>query len=167
MKEAMGGTWLTGLVIVFIFLFAGFLAYSISYTKAFRVKNEILNLIERNEGFTNSANDLNNITDDALKNDSSVEGKAFAYIKSMGYNYSIFDGTNDPCASNNIGEKQKGGYCLIKYCPKAGESEKVYYKVTTFIALSIPIINVTVKLPISGETKALYYDVSTFKCTNG
>ena len=47
MKEAMGGTWLTGLVIVFIFLFAGFLAYSISYTKAFRVKNEILNLIER------------------------------------------------------------------------------------------------------------------------
>ena len=42
MKEAMGGTWLTGLVIVFIFLFAGFLAYSISYTKAFRVKNEII-----------------------------------------------------------------------------------------------------------------------------
>ena len=31
MKEAMGGTWLTGLVIVFIFLFAGFLAYSILY----------------------------------------------------------------------------------------------------------------------------------------
>ena len=110
---------------------------------------------------------LKEVTDDALKNDSSVEGKAFAYIKSMGYNYSVFDGTNDPCASNNIGEKQKGGYCLIKYCPKAGESEKVYYKVTTFIALSIPIINVTVKLPISGETKALYYDVSTFKCTNG
>ena len=101
MKEAMGGTWLTGLVIVFIFLFAGFLAYSISYTKAFRVKNEILNLIERNEGFTTSANDLNNITDDALKSDPSVEGKAFAYIKAMGYNYSVFDGTNDPCARNN------------------------------------------------------------------
>ena len=166
MKEAMGGTWLTGLVIVFIFLFAGFLAYSISYTKAFRVKNEILNLIERNEGFTTSANDLNNITDDALKSDPSVEGKAFAYIKAMGYNYSVFDGTNDPCARNNDGEKQKGGYCLIKYCPKAGESEKVYYKVTTFIVLSIPIINVTVKLPISGETKALYYDVSTFRCSN-
>ena len=165
MRDAMGGTWLTGLVIIFIFLFAGFLAYSISYTKAFRAKNEILNLIERNEGFTTSANNLDNITDDALKNDPSVEGKAFNYIKSLGYNYTIFDGTNDPCTRNNLGEKQKGGYCLIKYCPKSGESEKVYYKVTTFIALSIPIINVTIKLPISGETKALYYDVSTFNCS--
>lgn len=165
MRDAMGGTWLTGLVIIFIFLFAGFLAYSISYTKAFRAKNEILNLIERNEGFTTSNNNLDNITDDALSRDTSVEGKAFNYIKSLGYNYAVFDGTNDPCSRNNMGAKQKGGYCLIKYCPKAGESEKVYYKVTTFIALSIPIINVTVKLPISGETKALYYDVSTFACS--
>ena len=50
MKDAMGGTWLTGLVIIFIALFAGFLAYSISYTKAFRTKNEIINIIEKNEG---------------------------------------------------------------------------------------------------------------------
>lgn len=164
MKEAMGGTWLTGLVIIFIVLFASFLAYSISYTKAFRTKNEILNLIERNEGFTVSRNNLDNISDSDLKNDKSVEGKAFAFIKAMGYNYSVFDGTNDPCTRDNLGKLQKGGYCLIKFCPSTGESEKVYYKVTTFISLSIPIFDLSINLPISGETKALYYDVSTFSC---
>ena len=56
MKDAIGSTWLTGIVIIFIALFAGFLAYSISYTKAFRVNNEIINIIETNEGFTTSPN---------------------------------------------------------------------------------------------------------------
>ena len=56
MREAIGGTWLTGLVITFIVLFSGFLAYSINYTKAFRVKNEIINIIEKNEGYTISNN---------------------------------------------------------------------------------------------------------------
>ena len=45
MRESMGGTWLFGIVIVFIALFASFLAYSISYTRAFNVKNEIINYI--------------------------------------------------------------------------------------------------------------------------
>ena len=45
MRESMGGTWLFGIVIVFIALFASFLAYSISYTRAFNVKNEIVVLV--------------------------------------------------------------------------------------------------------------------------
>ena len=52
MREAIGGTWLFGIVILFIALFSAFLAYSVSYTKAFNTKNEIINIIERNEGFT-------------------------------------------------------------------------------------------------------------------
>ena len=46
MRESIGGAWLFGIVIVFIFLFAAFLTYSISYTKAFNIKNEIINYIE-------------------------------------------------------------------------------------------------------------------------
>ena len=40
MRESIGGAWLFGIVIVFITLFASFLTYSISYTKAFNTKNK-------------------------------------------------------------------------------------------------------------------------------
>ena len=63
MRESIGGTWLTGIVITFLALFAGFLAYSISYTKAFRVKDNIIQIIEQNEGFTTAANTKQNMLD--------------------------------------------------------------------------------------------------------
>ena len=47
MRESMGGTWLFGIMALFIVLFSGFIAYSISYTKAFKTKNQIINLIEK------------------------------------------------------------------------------------------------------------------------
>ncbi len=153
MKDAMGGTWLTGLVIIFIAVFAGFLAYSISYTKAFRTKNEIINIIEKSEGFTTSNYiDLHNTSDEQLRDDDSAEAKAFLFIKSLGYDYETAEQVR--CDDGNI---QTGGYCLKKYCPDDG---KIYYKVTTFIALSIPVFNITVKLPIAGETKTMFYDVT-------
>ena len=157
MKDAMGGTWLTGLVIIFIALFAGFLAYSISYTKAFRAKNEIINIIEKNEGFTYSSDSarLHDFNLEQLKTDTSTEGKAFAFIKALGYDYD----TAEQAGCNGDGTMQNGGYCLKKFCPTDGNG-KIYYKVTTFIALTIPVIEVTVKLPISGETKTMFYDVT-------
>ena len=54
MRESIGGAWLFGIVAVFIALFTAFLAYSISYTRAFNTKNEIINIIERKEGYTTS-----------------------------------------------------------------------------------------------------------------
>jgi len=159
MREAIGSTWLIGIVITFIAIFSGFLAYSISYTKAFRVKNEIINIIEKNEGFSSAGGvDLN--IPDVLNENKSTEAKAFKFIKSIGYDYAKFDSSN-PCSE---GKLQTGGYCLAKYCPSNGETNRIYYKVTTYISLSIPIINVGVNLPISGETKALYNDLGEFKC---
>ena len=56
MRESMGGAWLFGIVIIFVFLFSGFLAYSISYTKAFNLKNKIVNLIEEFDGYSEGEN---------------------------------------------------------------------------------------------------------------
>ncbi len=167
MKDSIGGTWIMGIFIIFIALFASFMAYSISYTRAFRVKNEIINMIERNEGFTTSTLNLDNVSEAELANDDSVEGSAYHYIKSMGYNYSDAEQVSCNAANLDAGVMQKGGYCLKKLCPSnTNDSEKIYYKVTTFIALSIPMFDLTVRLPISGETKAMYYDVSDIDCYN-
>ena len=59
MREAIGGTWLFGLVITFIVFFASFLAVSINYSKAFNVKNEVVNIVSKYE--CNNCNSRNAI----------------------------------------------------------------------------------------------------------
>ena len=56
MKQAISASWLFTLVILFIFLFASFLSLSTNYAKAFKVKDEIISTIERENGFTLEAN---------------------------------------------------------------------------------------------------------------
>lgn len=160
MREAMGGTWLFGIVALFIVLFSGFMAYSISYTKAFKTKNEILNYIEQAEGFTTAEivdkKPVDRLTEDELKNSIAVDARAYRLIKNYGYS----GVPESECA--NYGEGQYGGYCVKKKClndlDDDNSSPKVVYQVTTFISLNVPILNVTVKLPITGETKTMYYD---------
>ena len=95
MRESIGGTWLFGIVITFIALFSAFLSYAISYTKAFNLKSEILNMIERSEGWTESEiDDLDNVTQEELDADESVEGRAYNLVKSMGYNYTAVASLN-------------------------------------------------------------------------
>ena len=42
MREAIGGTWIFGLVIVFIVLFTSYLALSVNYSKAFKAHRNIV-----------------------------------------------------------------------------------------------------------------------------
>ncbi len=169
MREAIGGSWLFGIVITFIALFSSFLAYSITYTKAFNTKNEIINLIEQNEGYTvYSKGDIKNASDDQLKADKSVEASAFLKIKNLGYNYSTtsqIDCSTVKSGDESLaGKMQSGGFCLTKVCPTGNQAGNTYYKITTFIAIRIPVINVTLKMPISGETRTIYYDNGSYKC---
>ena len=50
MKNAISSVWLLGLVVLFIFLFSGYLAVTINYTKTFKVKSEMLTMIEKQKG---------------------------------------------------------------------------------------------------------------------
>ena len=55
MREAIGGTWLFQIVIVFILLFTGFLCLSINRSKAFNVKDQIIQTIQSYNGIPASA----------------------------------------------------------------------------------------------------------------
>ena len=50
MREAIGATWIMGIVIVFIALFSGYLAFSVNYSKAFKVKDGIVDRIQKHNG---------------------------------------------------------------------------------------------------------------------
>ena len=151
MRESIGGTWLFSIVIIFIILFASFLTYSISYTKAFNTKNKIIEIIEQNEGFntSNGANTGNNTQDKVLN-----------YIKSIGYNYS--EKENVRCEAN---EEPMEGYCIRKICANQSDKDSdVHYKVTTYIVLEIPIIGLKIDIPVSGETRLIKTDIWGMEC---
>ena len=61
MREVTGSTWVFQLIIIFILIFACFLCLVINYSKAYRVKNEVLSIIQKYEGiYSNSAGIINN-----------------------------------------------------------------------------------------------------------
>ena len=153
MRESIGGAWLFGIVIVFIFLFAAFLTYSISYTKAFNIKNEIINYIEENEGFT-TINDTSvspgNMSSSELNK--STEGKIYKLVYNVGYN---IDATQDIVCKDN--GTNFYGVCITKVCPN-GDVNNTHYKVTSYIALEITVIDLSVNIPITGETRSIFTD---------
>lgn len=157
MRESIGGTWILGFVVLFVVLFSGYLAVSVNYTKAFKAKNKIINVIEENEGFTttNFVGQIESQTLDSLKNSNSTEDKIYAYLKEIGYATTKLD--SNKCESGNM---YSGGYCIKKVCSSNG----AYYKVTSFVKIELPIVWSTFTVPIKGETKVIYFTEDNLSC---
>ncbi len=49
MRDAFGGVFMIRLFLVFIVIYVAFAAVSLNYAKAFRIKNKIIDLVEKNE----------------------------------------------------------------------------------------------------------------------
>ncbi len=160
MREAIGGTWLFNLVIFFVLLFAGYMCLSINYSKAFNVKDKIINEIERNGGIKNISNTDN--TDETINNITS-------YLSEVGYRttgscegYEYGCNRNGKCVSNSSGSNYS--YCLTevkadKNYKNAIQGEFIYvsyYKVKVFYQLDLPVLHQLFGFNIKGDTKPLY-----------
>ena len=72
MRDALGGLVNIVIIVVFLVIVSGYLAFNVNYTKAFRVKNKIISTIENNEGL-----------------DTDGKAKISDYMQSIGYDVSI------------------------------------------------------------------------------
>jgi len=168
MKEAIGGVSLFQIVILFVLLFTGVMCLTINQSKAFGVKDEIINIIQNESigstsGLALNANTLTKISD---------------HLKAAGYRL-----TGD-CPSGWIGYNREGittsngknsAFCiktqdvpdtftnyLQKICEngkcevaEGGYPEMVYYEVMVFYQLDIPVLNEIMQFRIKGSTKVL------------
>lgn len=53
MKQGIASVWLLALVIGFIFMFSAYITITLNYTASFKMKNEVLKIIEKKKGVTN------------------------------------------------------------------------------------------------------------------
>ena len=155
MREAIGGTWLTQLVIVIMFIFVAFLALSINYSKAFRVKNEVISIIEKKEGITqnNNANGSIFLINKFLANNGyNTVGKC--EVGSYGFL------TNNVTATliDNRNKNNKYNYCISKTKSiTTNFPNRSYYKVKLFFKFNLPIVGDVYTFKVDGETKDITF----------
>lgn len=144
MREATGQVGLMNIMLFIIGIIIVLLAGSIAYTKAFRVKNKIIDIIEKH----------NEYNDDSRKEIRST-------LTEIGYRTTTYSDYLKNC-------KTIDGYVLDStvypdhlYCVyKSNNSteDKYYYKVVAYMYFDLPVIGAYIKIPVSGETKVLYVD---------
>lgn len=152
MREAIGGTWITQLIIIFMFIFVAYLALSINYSKAFRVKNQTLSIIEKREGINDTS--LKYINSYLKKSGYDTKGKC----KDMGNNVYGISNLNSTSLTLVRNTNEEYYYCLVKVkSPSKNFQYKAYYKVKLFFHFSLPVMGNISTFDVSGQTKDVIY----------
>jgi len=142
MRESIGSTWILQLVIVFILLFVSFLTLSLSYSKSYKTKNEMLSIIEKYEGLTsNSVKLINNYLDYNAYN---AKGKCPDSTWYGQTNISASNGVLEPAATN-----EKYYYCVKK---RFANKNYYFYEVKVFLSFNLPALGNFATFTISGST---------------
>ena len=171
MKEAIGGISLFQIVISFLLLFTGVMCLTINHSKAYGVKDEIINILENEKIPKYNKNNTYELSDN-------TRDKIINYLNEIGHRIT------GRCPNENgwIGYTRERGidensavFCIRpinvseaywkdieEKCKKAGCTPTtgdlpsiIYYEIVVFYQLDIPIINIA-NLKLTGSTKLLY-----------
>lgn len=138
MKESIGNSFVLGLVIAFLTLLIMFFSASLAYTKAFKVKNRIVNIIEKYGQYNTAAQ-------------TEIEEN----LGEMGYRINKGEGCTSRFPNATVlthSANTNYRYCVQVY--DAGEHGK-YYGVTAYMYFEIPLIGKSLEFPVYGETKTM------------
>lgn len=167
MKEALGGISIFQIVIIFILLFTAIMSLTINHTKAFGVKDEIINILEKENATEINNQKLNKTTisqivstleeggyrttgicpDDFVgydRNGSETKRNASFCIKANLVNEAYMNEIRDKCKNNK---------CIVT---GGGYPTMVYYDIKLFYQLDIPVIRNIFNFTINGSTKVLF-----------
>lgn len=150
MREAIGGTWIFQIVIFFILLFTGYMCLSINHSKAFNVKNSIINVIERKGD--NGINLNNPEHDEAIQ-------QIVKYLKETSYR------TTGKCPDGNYhGFNREGkidnsnpAFCIepVDVATSSDLPSMTYYRIVVFYQLDLPIFRSVFQFRVTGDTKII------------
>ena len=145
MQEATGQAGLMNIMLTIIGIIIILLAGSIAYSKAFRVKNRIIDIIEKHNEYNSDSKteieaELTNIGYRTMPN-----AKQADYCPSDKFKDAGFVKAN--LTPNHL-------YCV--YVNKNDTEGTYYYKVLAFMYFDLPVIGNYIQIPVTGETKILY-----------
>lgn len=154
MKEAIANAGVFNIIIIFVIVLLSFFIGSLGYSKAYKIKNKIVDEIEKD-------GEYNNKTQDTIEN----------WLNEIGYRFNNDLSFSCPSQEYNgksveaINSSSDFQYCVYKFdncsgnrnsdtgkCSKPKAS--VYYRVVAYMYFDVPIVNNLIRLPVVGETKS-------------
>ncbi len=138
MKETINTAFLFNLMFIFFTIIMVLVTSSLSYSKAFKIKNRIVEIIELHQAYNNRAK--TEIDD---------------FLRDIGYK--IVPWKRSKKCTANKGTLLNTGSTGYNYCVYGNKVYNgTYYVVEVFIYFDFPIINDIVEIPVFGETKIIY-----------
>lgn len=158
MKESIGNAMLFYIIITFVVVLIMLFVGSLSYSKAYKVKNKIVEEIEKQEAYNEDA-----VTEiEEWLSSGGTNGKGIGYRINTGSlnNTGNCPVTNSalvdiPTGATLVNQSSNYQYCVyeIDTCANGREGRcGKYYKVVSYMYFDLPIIGDLIKIPVSGET---------------
>lgn len=150
MREAIGNTHILFIVIVIIVVIMMLISGSISYSKAFKARNAILNIVQENAQYDDSAEMVLHKSEEEIG----------LILGDMGYKTTI--GSNHSCANPSkhrdklIDYAKSPNYNFCIYHFRDGDNQ--FYGIETYMYFELPVFgrNDRFSFPIFGETYMFY-----------
>ncbi len=137
MKESINNAFLFNLVLIFFAIMLAILIGSLSYSKAYRVKNRLIGILEKHKVY-----------------DYNAKQEIESNLKDIGYKSNPRGGSKCPARSGTLLQPHTTNY---RYCIYENDEAKGYsYTVVVFMYFEIPIIGGFLEFPVSGDTKVIY-----------
>lgn len=176
MKEGISNIWLIGIIMVFILIFACYITVTISYTDTFKMKNEVLYIIEKHKGLTyNMGASGTSVIRSGATITTNVGALQTINLYLLGRSY---DNTGqcptegtwygvktlDPRVSDplhvdyeQVNPNQKYYYCFAKFENKQPSGLKTaYYRIRLFYKFEFPALSEFLSIKVDGLTDEIY-----------
>ena len=189
MKAGISNIWILGLMVVFLLVFAAYITISINYTASFKMKNEVLNIIEKHHGINNkvggsvkstivSGNVIGNVgtlqtINVYLKgnaynakgecNNEAASGKWYG-MKTLAFKRNLTSGDYEPVVPN-----KKYYYCFAKFRSDRFASGgltnpdlmEYRYKFKMFFRFDVPALSEFLAIQVEGTTNPISHVVDS------
>ena len=149
MKESIAQAFILNLILFFFIILVLLLFGSINYSKAYKVKNRIITVLEKYGYF------------DAAKAEIEENLKNAGYQTTASSNHCQRIINNESKGTlvypTSLTDRRQYQYCVIEHEGTVENSK--YYQVVTYMKFEIPIIGGLLEFPVRGETKVLYENI--------
>ncbi len=152
MKEAFGGIFNIFYLMIFLVIVIGVLGLTFSYTKAFKMKNAIISVIEEYEG----SGCYPEMDDDSVS-DSACRQEILRRAQDLKYNPVSLNCTGD-CSENGGLCKAADLYCYEMRTVHKDNKKYATFRVVTQVDINFPIVEKIMGMSffqVAGDTKQI------------
>lgn len=179
MKNGIVNIWLLGIIVIFIALFSAYIIITINYSRSFKMKNEILTIIEKHKGVTSnisSTSGTSKINGSSITTNVNTVQTINLYLKGNHYEAmghcpeqsdlpGVWYGVKELGTAQSPGStfelaqsNEKYYYCFAKYKANlhGGKYEAVYYRVRMFYKFEVPVLENFLSVKVEGITDEIF-----------